>query len=335
MRTYYADKQQSSYKSCILFLVVLLGIIAVFVRGLFVPWPDRVVAIVMWFIFGSSLATMVYLVVQVSLVLRFISHTRYELRDDALYLVLGPWKSRILYGSIVSVVRKDMAFGVASSFRVPGIAVFDVKYSDEGIVHMYSTHALKDVTLIKTVDGKKYGISPADPDGFLQELRTRTGEISGGTDLKTTTSGPWRLGWAAWVSIALAAATLVISMVMFPRLPESLVIHWDLLGAPNGSLPRFWGVFLMPFISLVLALIPLAMPDGSGTARRPLYALTVSVLPVLFLCQLFLLLWNTGRGAALAKIFMPLLIILIVGSIIIQLIYVLRVERRGKHSLSR
>jgi hypothetical protein len=339
MHTEYAEKQRSGYTSCILFLFLMLGVTAVLARSLFVPWPDRVVATVMWFIFGSMVATILCLAGRVFLVLCSLPHMRYELRDDALYLILGPWKSRIPYNSITDVVRKDLAFSVLSSFRMPGIAVFDVAYSDEGSVRMYSTHALTDVTLIKTRDGKKYGISPADPNGFVQALKLEMGHevtTSGVKDVSVAPKlAPRHLGWVAWLSLSFAAATLIISLVMFSRLPTTLVIHWDLLGMPNGSLPRFWGAFLIPFLSLVFALVPLTLPDSTGTGRKTWYVLVVSVLGILFLCQLFLLLWNTGSSTTLGKVFMPLLIILIAGSIAIQLIYILHVERQGKYPVAK
>jgi len=161
MHTEYAEKQRSGYTSCILFLFLMLGVTAVLARSLFVPWPDRVVATVMWFIFGSMVATILCLAGRVFLVLCSLPHMRYELRDDALYLILGPWKSRIPYNSITDVVRKDLAFSVLSSFRMPGIAVFDVAYSDEGSVRMYSTHVLHACT---------HGCHP-DQDQRRQEVR--------------------------------------------------------------------------------------------------------------------------------------------------------------------
>jgi hypothetical protein len=343
MRIEYADKQRSSRMSGILFLFLMLSIAAVLVRSLFVRWPDQVVTIVMSIIFGSSLAVVLSLAVQVLLVLRSLPHMRYELRDDALYLILGPWKNRISYNSITDVVRKDLAFSVLSSFRMPGIAVFDVIYSDEGTVRMYSTHELADVTLIKTRDGKKYGISPANPDGFMAALKQACTvgavheEKSSTTSNVTTVPVPirGRLGWAAWVSLSLAMATLVISLAMFARLPATLIIHWDLLGMPNGSLPRFWGAFLIPFLTLFFAVVPLVIPDSTGTARKTWYILVVSVLGILFLCQLFLLLWNMRSGTTIGKIFVPLLIILIAGSIVAQFMYILRLQRQGKQSSSR
>ncbi len=74
-----------------------------------------------------------------------ISRMRYELHEAELLIVLGPRKEGIPYNHIVDILAKDLSFNVLSSFRMPGVALFDVLYSDEGIVRMYSTHALKDV----------------------------------------------------------------------------------------------------------------------------------------------------------------------------------------------
>ena len=77
MRIEYADKQRSSYRSCFFLVFLLFGVVAVLVKTLFVRWPDQVVTIVMSIIFGSSLAVMLSLTVQVLLVLRSLPHMRY------------------------------------------------------------------------------------------------------------------------------------------------------------------------------------------------------------------------------------------------------------------
>ncbi len=336
MRVDYADKRLSSSISCALLLLLLLAVDGVLV-GVVLTTGREPIAIAFLIFTVPGLAVSLFGTVLAFLGLYYLPRMRYELRDDALCLILGGrWKSRIPYNSITDVVRKDLVLGIASSFRLPGVAIFDVVYSDESTVRMYSTHALKDVILIKTIDGKKYGVSPADPDGFMTALKQGMGHEIMTSEAKdvsiTSMQAPRRLGWAAWLSLSLAMATLIISLAMFARLPGTLAIHWDLLGMPNGSLPRFWGAFLIPFLSLLFAVVPLALPDSSGTARRTWYVLVVSVLGILFLCQLFLLLWNTGASAANGKFFMPLLIILIAGSIALQLVYILRTSR---HSLSK
>src|SRR5256885_195850 len=55
-----------------------------------------------------------------------------------------------------------------------------------------------------------------------------------------------------WYPIGLAAAGVLMSLAVYARLPESIAIHWDLDGNPNGWLPRPIGAFFSPVFLLVL-----------------------------------------------------------------------------------
>jgi hypothetical protein len=98
---------------------------------------------------------------------------RYILTADAVEIRAGGSSRRILFKDIVRVEVVNLAFNPISSYRLPGLALYDVLYSDEGIVTMFSTHALKDVVLIETADHHKYGISPEDEVEFVSDLRSR------------------------------------------------------------------------------------------------------------------------------------------------------------------
>jgi hypothetical protein len=98
---------------------------------------------------------------------------RYILTVEAVEIRAGRNLRRILYKDIVRVEVVDLVFNLLSSYRLPGLALYDVLYSDEGIVTMFSTHALKDVILMETADHHKYGISPEDEAEFVGDLRSR------------------------------------------------------------------------------------------------------------------------------------------------------------------
>jgi hypothetical protein len=98
---------------------------------------------------------------------------RYELRNDGLYLICGPVHSKIDYKSIETIEKTDLSLDVTSSTRLSGYALFNVPYGNRGIIRMYSTSALKNILLIKTNDGKQYGITPKDEEEFLKELKLR------------------------------------------------------------------------------------------------------------------------------------------------------------------
>lgn len=55
-------------------------------------------------------------------------------------------------------------------------------------------------------------------------------------------------------------ATVVVSALLYPHLPESMVSHWDASGAPDGHMSRAWGTFLLPGFLVIIYLVLLAVP---------------------------------------------------------------------------
>jgi len=85
----------------------------------------------------------------------WFSSLRYELGDGELVLRCGPYRYRVRLADITSVDRRDLAFAFLSGMRLPGLA-------------------LKGVTIVRT-RRKKYGLTPADEEGFLADLKSRLG----------------------------------------------------------------------------------------------------------------------------------------------------------------
>jgi len=173
IRVYRADRQPPRYRCGRIFIVLVSLIIAAFLAWpIFISRTDPVITLMLAFLLAPGLAVFLYVIMSQLMVLRFLPRMRYELRDDAPYLILGgPWKTGIPYAGISSIVRKDLISDRFSSYGIPKAGALDLIYADEGTVSMYSTHLYKDVIVIRTSAGVKYGISPADPDGFLQALR--------------------------------------------------------------------------------------------------------------------------------------------------------------------
>jgi len=53
------------------------------------------------------------------------------------------------------------------------------------------------------------------------------------------------------VLIMIAAATLA-GLLLWNRLPDQMASHWNVNDQVDGYLPKFWGVFLLPLITLGL-----------------------------------------------------------------------------------
>ncbi len=61
------------------------------------------------------------------------------------------------------------------------------------------------------------------------------------------------------VLLLLVAATAA-GLLLWDRLPNQMASHWDLNDQVNGYMPKVWGVFLMPLISLGLFALFLVVP---------------------------------------------------------------------------
>ncbi|MEO8562017.1 MAG: DUF1648 domain-containing protein [bacterium] len=55
-----------------------------------------------------------------------------------------------------------------------------------------------------------------------------------------------------WYPLLLAAVGVAVSVAVYSRLPETIAVHWDLDGNPNGWMPRPIGAFFAPVFLLLL-----------------------------------------------------------------------------------
>lgn len=63
-----------------------------------------------------------------------------------------------------------------------------------------------------------------------------------------------------WISLLIILLAVGISSYVSPSLPESMVSHWDINGNPDGSMSKFWGLYLMPLIGLITFLLIFFVP---------------------------------------------------------------------------
>jgi uncharacterized membrane protein len=62
------------------------------------------------------------------------------------------------------------------------------------------------------------------------------------------------------VSILIVASTLA-GLLLWNQLPEPMASHWGVNDQVNGYMSKFWGVFLMPVITLGMLLMFLVIPS--------------------------------------------------------------------------
>jgi hypothetical protein len=127
--------------------------------------------------FSSPYLLMILLTIPIGIVFLviavFFPAMHYEIEGDLLTLTYGPLlRYTIDVKQIKSIRRRDLGISPVSSFRWPGLAIFSVLYPEIGIVKMCATAASTGILLIET-GSTKYGLTPADEEEFVAELRAR------------------------------------------------------------------------------------------------------------------------------------------------------------------
>lgn len=60
--------------------------------------------------------------------------------------------------------------------------------------------------------------------------------------------------------ILLILLAFSLSIYFYPQMPEEMASHWNARGEVNGYMPKFWGSFLMPLMTLGMVGLFLVLP---------------------------------------------------------------------------
>lgn len=63
------------------------------------------------------------------------------------------------------------------------------------------------------------------------------------------------------VSLVLIVAATLAGILLWNQLPEQMASHWDVNDQVNGYMPKFWGLFLMPLVTLGMLALFLVIPE--------------------------------------------------------------------------
>lgn len=62
------------------------------------------------------------------------------------------------------------------------------------------------------------------------------------------------------ISLVLIAIAAAAGLILSPQFPDPMPSHWNAAGEIDGYMPKFWGIWLMPLITLGLTLLLAFIP---------------------------------------------------------------------------
>jgi len=113
------------------------------------------------------------------------------------------------------------------------------------------------------------------------------------------------------VAISIILISFIVGIYLYPMMPEVMASHWNFKGEVDDYMSKFWGLFLMPIMSLgmflIFSLIPKMDPMKENIEKFKKYFDDFIVVLFLFLFYIYLLtiFWNLGLEFNMSKFLVP------------------------------
>jgi len=118
------------------------------------------------------------------------------------------------------------------------------------------------------------------------------------------------------IIILIILISFFIGVYFYPQMPDEMASHWNIKGEVDDYMLKFWGLFLMPIISLGLFLLFILIPkidplkDNIEKFRKYFDAFIVLIIVFLFYIYLLSIFWNLGFRFDMGRLMVPALGIL-------------------------
>ncbi len=80
---------------------------------------------------------------------------------------------------------------------------------------------------------------------------------------------PYKINWSwEWLGIFITIITLVSSLYFYQNFPETVPIHWNIYGQPNGWSGKKFAAFFFPGLILILYFMMIVLPTFDPMKQR-------------------------------------------------------------------
>jgi len=113
------------------------------------------------------------------------------------------------------------------------------------------------------------------------------------------------------IVLVLILVSIIVGILLYDKMPDRMASHWDAGGEVNGYMGKFWGLFLLPIISIVMFLLfhylPMIDPMKENVEKFRKYYDCFIILIFVFLLYIYSLTiaWNLSYRFSMILSLMP------------------------------
>jgi len=113
------------------------------------------------------------------------------------------------------------------------------------------------------------------------------------------------------IALVIIAVSFILGVYLYPSLPDSIASHWNDRGEVDGYLGKFWGIFLLPIISVGALLLFMIFSridpkrENIEKFRKHFDKIIIFIFLFFFYIHVLSLLWNLGYKFEFIKLFIP------------------------------
>ena len=127
------------------------------------------------------------------------------------------------------------------------------------------------------------------------------------------------------IVVLLILGAILAGVLLWDQLPDQMASHWDVNDQVNGYMPKFWGVFMMPLVTLGMFVLFLVVPNidplkANIAEFRDTFNLFITfIVGFMIYIHALTLLWNLGyTNLGIGKAMLPAmgLLFIVIGSLL-------------------
>jgi len=127
------------------------------------------------------------------------------------------------------------------------------------------------------------------------------------------------------IVLLLIVGATIVGALLWNQLPDQMASHWNVNDQANGYMPKFWGVFMLPLITLGMFILFLVIPNidplkaNIAQFRETFNLFITFIVGFMIYIHALTLLWNLGyTNLGIGKAMLPAmgLLFIVIGSLL-------------------